>query len=68
MTNGERYCTVYAVPTNQTVVVKKLEKNNFSSEVKARRKYLRENTFILYRDENGVPSCRVEAKKIIDEN
>ncbi len=63
MTDKERYCTVYAVPTNKPFVLKaKPERKPMSPEVKARRKYLRENSFILYRDENGVPSCKVESK------
>lgn len=54
MTDQERYCTVYAVPTSKPFVLKsKPERKPIPPEVKARWDFIASHDFFIHSDENG---------------
>lgn len=68
MTEQERYCTVYAVPTNRSFAFKsKPERKPMSPEVKARQDFLNSYNFTLYTDENGNACGKMEPKSPVEE-
>lgn len=64
MTNKERYCTVYAVPSNRSICAKgPIKRRSVSPEVRARWDYMDNNVFVVYKGEDGEPCLKVEPKR-----
>jgi len=54
MTNEERDCTIYAVPTNRPFILNsKPERKSTPPEVKARWDFIASHNFLIHTDENG---------------
>ena len=63
MTEKERYCTVYAIPSNRSICVNgPIKKQPLSPEARTRRDYMNNNNFIIYTGKNGEPCLKVEPK------